>query len=87
MYLFNATEDKKSLDMTNQVKNCGLSLKKIKHVNFHPQGCLLVRANTNDRKKHLKYRITSSLHRNYHLFLKSNQQKVVKIMLFKISIH
>ena len=29
-------------------------------VNFHPQGCLLVRANTNDGNKHLKYRIPSA---------------------------
>ena len=34
--------------------------KKITHVYFHPQGCLLVRANTNDGSKHLKYRITSA---------------------------
>ena len=73
---------KKSLDMTNQIKKRGLSLKIIKNVNFHSQGCLLVRANMNDGNKHLKYRITSPMHRNYHLFLKSNQQKVVKTHAF-----
>ena len=50
---------KKSLGMINQMKKCGLSLRKIKHINFHPQGCLLVCANTNDENKHLRYRITS----------------------------
>ena len=51
---------KKTLDMTNQTKKRDLSSKKIKHVHFHPQGCLLVRANTSDGNKHLKYRITSA---------------------------
>ena len=60
LYLYNATEEKKTLDMTNQMKKRGLSSKKIKHVNFHPQGYLLVRANTNDGNKHLKYRVTSA---------------------------
>ena len=36
--------------MTNQIKKHDLSLKKIKHVYFHTQGCLLVRANTSDGK-------------------------------------
>ena len=45
---------KKTFEMTNQMKKRGLSLKKNKHVYFHPQGCLFVRANTSDENKHLK---------------------------------
>ena len=60
MYLYNAIEDKKTLDMTNQMKKHALLLKKIKHVYFYPQGCLLVRANMSDGNKHLKYRIASA---------------------------
>ena len=51
------------------------------------KGVCLFDANANDGNNHLKYIITSSLHGNYHLFLKNNRQKVVKTMLFKISIH
>ena len=51
------------------------------------KGVCLFDANANDGNNHLKYIITSSLHGNYHLFLKNNRKKVVKTMLFKISIH
>ena len=51
---------KKTLQITNQMKKRDLSLKKIKHVYFHPQGYLLVRAHTSDGNKQLRYRITSA---------------------------
>ena len=55
---------KKTLDMTNQMKKRDLSLKKIKHVYFHPQGCLLVCANTSDGTSILS--IESHLHGMLH---------------------
>ena len=78
--LESAYENKSRNKQVNFEKKLSMLISTLKDVCFFD-------ANTNDGNNHLNYVITSLLHENYHLFLKSDRQKMVKTMLFKISIH
>ena len=81
LVLYNATEDKKTLDVTNQMNNRGLSLKKLSMlISTLKDVCLFVPKRMMETSI---LSIESHLHENYHHFLKSNRQKVVKPCFIK----